>query len=436
MTGKQFHLGWFVDGFRAPAWNRNWAGTSSTDWMSGRFYVDLARDLERGKFDFIMLEDSNYVPDVYGDSMDVYLKYGQRAPKHDPAVLAALISQQTARLGVVTTVATTEVSPFRLARLMQTLDHVSGGRAAWNVVTGSNDRAAQNFGFDAQPPHDERYDLADEFISAVRALWDSWEEGALIMDAETGRYVDASKVHAVEFRGAHFSTRGPLNTIPGPQRHPVLLQAGVSSRGQEFSARHSDAVIATGGSIPRMRALRESIRAHAAAAGRNPDDVKVMFLAEPVLGETEADAAERAKRGQAERESLLDFGLSSLASVTSIDFAAYDPDEPLPLDLTTNGHQGQLNDMVQSRRPLRELAVGAWAGDPDTALVGTPATVAEKMEAIMAEVGGDGFLLTSLTPTRRYVTEIVDGLVPELQRRGVSRSVYAHETLRANLRDF
>ncbi|GAB3599616.1 NtaA/DmoA family FMN-dependent monooxygenase [Microbacterium tumbae] len=404
--------------------------------MTGRFYVDMARDLERGMFDFIMLEDSNYVPDVYGASMDVYLKYGQRAPKHDPAVLATLISQQTRRLGIVTTVATTEVEPFRLARLMQTLDHVSGGRAAWNVVTGSNDRAAQNFGFPAQPPHDDRYDLADEFISAVRALWDSWDTGALVMDQESGYYVDSSKVHAIDFRGEHFSTRGPLNTVPGPQGHPVLLQAGVSPRGQKFSARHSDAVIATGGSVERMKALREGIRARAAEAGRNPDDVKVMFLAEPVLGETDADAVERAKRIQDERESLLDFGLSSLASVTSIDFAAYDPDEPLPLDLTTNGHQGQLNDMVQSRRPLRDLAIGAWAGDKDTALVGSPATVAEKMGEIMAAVGGDGFLLTSLTPTRRYVTEVIDGLVPELQKRNLTRSVYAHETLRDNLRAF
>lgn len=429
----QFHLGWFIDGFRVPAWNRMWSGTSSTDWLTGRFYVDVARDLERGCFDYIMLEDSNYVPDVYGGTMATYLKYGQRAPKHDPTVLATLIAQATANLGVIATVSTTETSPFHLARLMQTLDHVSGGRIGWNVVTGSNDRAAQNFGFDAQPPHDARYDLADEFIAAVRALWTSWQDGALVADEESGVYVDATKVSVVDFVGEHFRTRGPLNAIPGPQGQPVLVQAGVSPRGQAFSARHADSIIATGSSIASMKRLRESIRENVRAAGRDPDDVKVMFLAEPTLGESQRDADEALARKEALRDELLDFGLSSLASVTAVDFSKFDPDEPLPLDLTTNGHQGQLNDMVQSRRPLRELAVGAWAGSDEAHLVGTPDTVAGLMKDMMDEIGGDGFLLTSLTPTRRYITEVVDGLVPSLQRRGLVRDRYEHLTVRANL---
>ncbi|GAA2234343.1 NtaA/DmoA family FMN-dependent monooxygenase [Herbiconiux moechotypicola] len=432
----KFHLGWFVDGFRVPAWNRDWSGTSTQDWVSGRFYVDMARDLERGCFDYIMLEDSNYVPDVYGGSTEVYLKYGQRAPKHDPAVLATLIAAATSNLGIITTLATTEISPFRLARLMQTLDGVSGGRIGWNVVTGSNDRAAQNFGFEAQPPHDQRYDMADEFIQAVRALWDSWEDGAVIADVESNVYVDASKVSDVDFEGTYYRTRGPLNTIPGPQKHPILVQAGVSPRGQKFAARHADSVIATGSSIDGMRELRASIKQHAADAGRNPDDVKVLFLVEPILGETDEDARARQQRVAAERDRLLDFGLSSLASVTATDFSTFDPDEPLPLGLTTNGHQGQLADMVRSRRPLRELAVGAWAGSDEADLVGTPATVAAKMAGLMDEVGGDGFLLTSLNPTRRYVTEVVDGLVPELQRLGRVRTEYAQPTVRGTLTEF
>jgi FMN-dependent oxidoreductase (nitrilotriacetate monooxygenase family) len=404
--------------------------------MSGRFYVDIARDLERGCFDYIMLEDSNYVPDVYGGSMETYLRYGQRAPKHDPTVLATLIAQATDRLGVIATVATSETTPYHLARLMQTLDHVSGGRIGWNVVTGSNDRAAQNFGLDAQQPHDRRYDMADEFITAVRALWHSWDDGALVADPDTGVYVDHSKVHVVDFEGKDYRTRGPLNTIPGPQREPVLVQAGVSPRGQRFAARHADSIIATGSSIESMRALRESIRGHVSDAGRDPDDVKVMFLVEPILGETQRDAEEALARRVALRDELLDFGLSSLASVTMVDFARFDPDEPLPLDLTTNGHQGQLNDMVQSRRPLRELAVGAWAGADEAHLVGTPDKVASLMGDMAAEIGGDGFLLTSLTPTRRYITEVVDGLVPALQRRGIVRERYEYPTVRANLTAF
>jgi FMN-dependent oxidoreductase (nitrilotriacetate monooxygenase family) len=435
MTDR-IHLGWFLDGFRAPAWNRQWSGTSTRDWPTGRFYTDMARDLERGCFDYFMLEDSNYVPDVYGASTEVYLKYGQRAPKHDPTILAALISQATEHIGVIATVATTEISPFRLARVMQTLDHASAGRIGWNVVTGSNDRAAQNFGFDAQPPHDARYDMADEFIAAVRALWDSWDDGAVAMNEETGVYVDSSKVHPVDFVGEHYSTRGPLNTIPGPQRHPILVQAGVSPRGQKFSARHSDSIIATGSDVASMKQLRANIRAHAEAVGRNPDDIKVLFLIEPILGDTDAEARDRAERKKAEQNRMLDFGLSSLASVTTTDFSKFDPDEPLPLDLTTNGHQGQLHDMVASRKPLRELAGGATAGAEEAGFIGSPDTVAGKMQEMAEEIGGDGYLLTSLTPTRRFVAEVVDGLVPALQKRGLVRDRYEHATLRENLLAF
>ncbi|MCM0619279.1 NtaA/DmoA family FMN-dependent monooxygenase [Nocardioides bruguierae] len=341
-----FHLGWFLDGFRVPSWNREWSGTSDTAWLDGGFYVDLARTLERGRFDYLMIEDSNYVPDVYGGSMDVYLKWGQRAPKHDPTVLATLVGAATQHLGVIATVATSEVEPFRLARLMQTLDHTTHGRIGWNVVTGSNDRAAQNFGHDGQARHDDRYDMADDFIAAVRALWDSWGEDAVVMDRESGVYVDASQVSVPEHDGPHYRTRGPLNTIPGPQGHPVLVQAGVSPRGQRFSAKHADTIIATGSSIADMKRLRESIRAHAADQGRDPDDIKVMFLVEPILGESDTIAREKARLAVEERDRFIDFGLSSLASVTTTDFSQFDLDEPLPEDLTTNGHQGQLHDMV------------------------------------------------------------------------------------------
>jgi alkanesulfonate monooxygenase SsuD/methylene tetrahydromethanopterin reductase-like flavin-dependent oxidoreductase (luciferase family) len=182
-----------------------------------------------------------------------------------------------------------------------------------------------------------------------------------------------------------------------------------------------------------MRTLRENIRRHAAAVGRNPDHIKVLFLAEPVLGETDDEARAKVKRMQDERARALDWSLETAASVTTVDFSQYDPDQPLPKDLTTNGHQGILNDMVSSGKTLRELAAAENnVGD----FVGTPETVAGIMEEIAQEIGGDGFLLTTPRVTRRYVTEIVDGLIPALQKRGVVRTHYEHELLRDNLTAF
>ena len=436
MAGQRFHLGWFQDGFRAPAWNRRWSGTSTRDWADGTFYIDMARAFERACFDYFMIEDSNYVPDIYGGNMAVYLKYGQRAPKHDPTALAAILTQATSRIGIVATVATSESTPFHVARLMSTLDHLSHGRIGWNIVTGSNDRAAQNFGHERQQPHDARYDMADEFVETVRQLWDSWAQEAVLMDAESGVYVDHRKVSVIDHRGDYYSCRGPLNTLPAPQGHPVLVQAGVSSRGRAFTARHSDSVIAAANNLDDMRELRADIRRRAALAGRDPDAVKVLFLIQPMIGETEDDAQRKADLWTEDEARLVDFGLSSLASVTAVDFAQFDLDEPLPLDLTTNGHQGQLDNMVKSRKPVRELAAGVVVGSREAGLAGTAQTVAARMAEAMEYVGGDGFLLTHFTPTRRYVDEICDGLVPALQQLGVVRTRYDHPTFKQNLLAF
>jgi long-chain alkane monooxygenase len=436
VAGSKFHLGWFQDGFRVPAWNRQWSGTSTRDWQDGTFYADMARSFERACFDYFMIEDSNYVPDVYGASTATYLKYGQRAPKHDPAALAAVLTQVTSHIGIVATIATSESTPFHVARLMSTLDNLSHGRIGWNIVTGSNDRAAQNFGRERQDPHDVRYDMADEFVETVCKLWDSWDDGAVIMDAASGVYVDHGKVHPIDHRGKYYASRGPLNTLPAPQGHPVLVQAGVSPRGRAFTARHSDSVIAAANNLDDMRELRDDIRRRAAEQGRDPDSLKVLFLAQPMIGETDEDAQRKADVWAEEESRLVDFGLSSLGSVTAVDFAQYDPDQPLPEDLTTNGHQGQLENMVKSRKPLRELAVGVVVGSREAGFTGTADAVAERMIEAMEYVGGDGFLLTHFTPTRRYVDEICDGLVPALQARGAVRSSYDYPTFKQNLLAF
>jgi FMN-dependent oxidoreductase (nitrilotriacetate monooxygenase family) len=431
---KPFHLGWFLDGFRVPAWNREWSGTSSRDWQDGSFYVDMARALERACFDYFMIEDSNYVPDVYAGSTAIYLKVGQRAPKHDPAALAAVISQQTKHIGIVATMATTEANPFALARTMSTLDHLSHGRIGWNMVTGSNDRAAQNFGHDRQPEHDTRYDMADEFVDLVRKLWASWEDDAAVLDEASGIYVDHTKVTPVNHRGKYFASRGPLNTLKAPQGRPVFVQAGISGRGREFAARNTDSVIATAGSVEGMKALRQDLHSRLIAHGREPSDCKILFLATPVLADTDAEATERLRLRNTATQQDLELGLGSLSSVTTIDLSRYDLDEPLPETLTSNGHQGMLEDMVASRRTLRDLVIGS--SELKERFVGSPATVAAQMDEVMQEVGGDGFLISHFAPTRRYIMEIADGLVPALQRRGLVRTEYSHLKFRDNLLDF
>ena len=434
MSGATFHLGWFQAGFRAPAWGREWSGRSTRDWANGEWFVDLAKDLERGCFDFMLIEDSNYIPDDYGASHEASLKHGHRGPKHDPLALAAILSKSTSRIGIVPTVATTESTPFHLARTMSTLDHFSNGRIGWNIVTASNDRAAQNFGKDGQPQHDDRYDMADDFVAAVKALWGSWDEDAVVLDEDTGVYIDASKVRTIDYRGSHFATRGPLNTLPSPQREPVLSQAGNSPRGQQFAADHAEIVLAGGSDPVQMKRLRDNVRAKAAEAGRDPDSVKVFFLIDPVLGETDAEAREKAKRIRDDNANDLEYVLSNWSSTTTTDLSAFDPDQPLPKDLTTNGHQSQLAGMVASGKTLRELVRDSFA-DEDNGFVGRPETVAARMQDAAELIGTDGFLLSTRMPTRRYVSEVVDGLIPALQRRGAVRTAYRHERFRDNLRD-
>jgi FMN-dependent oxidoreductase (nitrilotriacetate monooxygenase family) len=432
MASQMFHLGFFLGGFRVPAWNQPWSGTSSRDWSDGMFYVDLARAFERACFDYFMIEDSNYIPDDYGDSMEVYLKLGHRAPKHDPAVLAAQISQYTKSLGIVATLATSETTPFHLARLISSLDHLSHGRIGWNMVTGSSDHAAQNFGHKGQLPHDERYDVADEFVRLVTKLWGSWDQDAVILDEKSGYYIDHTKVRVLDYHGKYFASRGPSVALPPVQGRPVLCQAGVSPRGLKFTARHSDTVIATANGPDGMKAVRDQIRTHAVEAGRDPNSIKVMFLVRPIIGETEQDAQHRARMDAADRKRQLEMSLSNLASNTMLDFSKFDLDEPLPKDVTTNGHSGMLVNMVNSGKTLRQIGEDS-VGMP---LVGTPGSLAAQMDEAMQHIGGDGFLLTHMWPTRRYVDEICDGLVPALQARGLVRTAYEFPTFRENLHAF
>jgi FMN-dependent oxidoreductase (nitrilotriacetate monooxygenase family) len=433
LAANPFHLGWFLgNSYGVHGWNQPWGGTDAEDWTQPDLHIELAKALERACFDYLLLEDSLFVPDNYGSSMDFYLRRALRAPKNDPLPLVPLIAQATNHLGIAPTISTSFYPPYLLARLIATLDLMSKGRVGCNFVTSTAERAAQNFGLDAHIEHDLRYEMAGEFVDLVIKLWESWDADAIVMDRETGMFVDPAKVRSIDFKGRFFASRGPLNTARPPQGRPVLVQAGGSPQGQQFAAKHMDSVIAAVSTVGEMKVFRADLRKRLAAEGRDPDSCKLFFVISPILGETNAEALERSRRRQAHRESFPELALAQMGSLTDIDFSTFDIDAPIG-ELTTNGQQGTLKRFLAQGRTLREIARNYRYGFED--LVGTADHVAGAMAEVMQEVGGDGFMFTGLV-TRRYVAEVTDGLVPALQRRGLVRTAYEHKHFRDNLMAF
>lgn len=440
MAGTRFHLGWFLAGSNAQGWGLPWTGNIGRTWMKPDLYVDVVRALERACFDYVLLEDNVFVADTYGDSMDIYLRNAIQVPRMEPTILAPILAQATSHIGIVPTISTFAYHPYLVARTIGTLDLLSNGRAGWNMVTGSSDRAVQNYGMDAMEGHDDRYEIASEFCDVVNALWDSWEPGAIVADPQTGVFVDPSKVHPINFKGKYFSSRGPLNSGPLPQGRGVLAQAGSSPRGREFAATYADTIVAVEGSVANMKKFRDDVRARMVAAGRNPDDCKILYVISPIIGYNEEEATERDRQRLAVADARVETTLAILAKTTGIDFARFPLDEKLgEVELTTNGSQDTLNHFIERNkgRTLREAASLSYGGSSrNLGVVGSIDQVAGQLAEIMDEVGGDGFLLASADLHRRTIAEITDGLVPALQRRGVVRTEYTGKTLRENLLEF
>jgi FMN-dependent oxidoreductase (nitrilotriacetate monooxygenase family) len=438
MAAKPFHLGWFLQGSSAQAWGEKWTGDIGRTWMVPELFTDLARSLERACFDYVLIEDSSYVGESWGGSTQIYLNYGIAVPRQDPSVVASLMTAVTSRIGIVPTFGTYAYPPYLLARLVGTLDQVSSGRIGWNAVTGSSDFAAMNFGLPGMPEHDLRYDMADEYMQVVKALWSSWEPGAIIADRHGGILVDHTKVHAVNHEGRFYKTRGPLNSGPAPQGQPVIAQAGGSPRGRQFAAQHADTIVAHTKGVAAMKAYRNDVRARMAACGRDPDQCKVLFLVAPVIGETEAEAQEKQRMRTARAAEQLPQRLAHLGKVTNIDFGRFDLDAPLPEDVTTNGHQQTLDEFraKAAGRTLREAMSQHNATELSVELVGTPESLAARMGEVMEEVGGDGFLFSMPNVNRRTLAEVEDGLIPALQDRGLVRASYTHAQFRDNLLEF
>lgn len=438
MPAKQFHLGWFLQGSSVQAWGEAWTGHIGTSWMQPTLFLDMARSLERACFDYILLEDSSYVGESFGGSTTIYLENGIAVPRQDPSVVAALMTAVTSRIGIVPTFGTFAYPPYLLARLMATLDQVSAGRAGWNAVTGSSDFAAMNFGLPGMPEHDLRYEIAEEYMAVVNKLWDSWQPGAILADTDSGVLVDAAKVRRIEHEGQYFKSRGPLNSGPAPQGRPVIAQAGGSPRGRAFASAHADTIVVHTRGVAAMKTYRDDIRARMVAHGRDPDRCKLLFLVNPIVGETREDAQERKRLRQARATQTVKERLAHLSKVTNIDFGDFPLDEPLRPGLKTNGHQQTLDEFVAKAagKTLRQAMEDHNSTALSVELIGTPEDVAAKMDETMQEVGGDGFLFSAPNVTRRLLAEMEDGLIPALQKRGLVRRAYGHAQFRDNLLEF
>lgn len=436
---NKFHLAYFLTDSHAQAWGQPWSGDIGRDWWKPDLYVAVARELERACFDYVLIEDNVFVADTYAGSMEIYLRNALSVPRRDPLMTASYMLQATQHIGVVPTISTFAYHPYQAARMLSTLDQLSNGRLGWNVVTGSSNRALQNFGHDGMDKHDKRYDVADEFVDVVKQLWNSWEPDAIVADRQTGVFADPSKVHRIDYKGEHYASRGPLNTGPSPQGEPVMAQAGSSGRGRVFAAKNADTIVVKAKNLDYAKQYRKEVREIAVSEGRDPDSIKLMLLIAPVIGSTPEEADLKLRQKQEADRSAAEMTLAKVSKILDIDFSRFPLDEPLKAEgLSTEGTQFILKDFIARNegRTLREAAAIALAYNPDgTKLAGTPKQVAQEMAEIAEYVGGDGFLITGAT-TRHFLAEVADGLVPALQDLGVVRQEYKDGTLRDNLLAF
>lgn len=413
-------------GWRYPAADR--------DITSLSYYTRLARILEDGCFDFVFLADILAVPDRLRDSLDSQLRHGALgALRLDPMIVLAAMCGATRHVGLACTVSTTYFEPFAVARAMATLDHLSGGRAAWNIVTSFQEAEARNFGRSAQFAREERYDRADEFLEVATALWDSWSDDALVRDPDAPLFADPAKVRRVDHDGRWFKVRGPLNVSRSPQGRPVFLQAGASDRGRNFAARWAEVVFVTHSAPEAAAEFRHDLHARAARFGRRPDEIKVLPGIVPVVAETRTMAEER--RALLESLAHPEAGLSTLSYHLDIDLSQFPQDEMLP-EIDVPGVQGHYREVADLTRrsgiPLRELGRRYGAGRTAAGFTGSPADVADNMERWLTAGACDGFMIQ--TPYMPGGLEDFARLViPELQRRELFRTGYTGTTLRDNL---
>ena len=429
---KQLHLAAFITA--GPGRPGGWRYPSSQDgWLTPDYYANLARTLEAGKFDLAFFPDILAVPDRYQGSTESQLQFGALGSlRLDPAYILPIMSAATRHLGLATTRSTTHYEPFELARAFATIDHLTGGRSAWNVVTSFQDAEARNFSRNELINRAKRYDRADEFLEVVLKLWDSWEDDALVLDREAPLFADPRKVHAIDHKGEYFSVRGPLNVPRPPQGYPVLIQAGASDRGRDFAARWADVIFVSHDSLASAKEFYKEIKARALAHGRDPNTLKILPAATPLVGETEEIASEKRRQ----LRELVDphAGLSTLSYHLDVDLAQFPLDAPLP-KVDVPGVQGHYDEVREAtdRDGITLRQLGARYGNRyEGGFVGTAKVIADGMEEWFHEGAADGFMIQAAFQPGAF-EDFTRLVVPELQKRGLFRTEYSGRTLRDNL---
>jgi len=430
MAKRQLKLGAFMRpiSIHTGAWR--YPGAVPDANFNFPFIKRMIRKLEAGKFDAFFMADHLAVLNMPVEA----LKRSHTVTSFEPFTLLSALAAVTENIGLVATGSTTFDAPYHVARRFASLDHISGGRAGWNIVTTSNPDAALNFGLDDHMEHAERYKRAREFYDVVTGLWDSFADDAFPRDVASGIYMDPEKMHVLDHKGAYLKVRGPLNIARPVQGWPVIVQAGASEDGRQLAAETAEAVFTGGGPIGDARALYADIKGRMARLGRDPDHLKILPGAFVVVG----DSVEEAREKRALLDSKVDYAnaIASLSINLGTDASQFDPDAPLPDDIpdTNASKSGRERVIALARREnltVRQLAqrLGGYAG---SAFVGTPKGIADEMQEWLETEASDGFnIMFPYLP--EGLDDFVDRVVPELQRRGIFRKEYEGRTLRENL---
>lgn len=396
-------------------------------------YVELAQAAEQAKFDFLFFADSAAVRD---GRYEVLSRWPQYMAYFEPTTLIAALSATTKRIGFISTATTSYNEPYNIARRFASIDHISGGRAGWNVVTSSNLSEAWNFGRDEHYEHGIRYQRAKEFVEVVQGLWDSWDDDAFVRDRATARYFDPKKLHVLDHAGEHFKVRGPLNLARPPQGYPVIAQAGSSEAGKDLAAATAEVVFTPQQSLAKSQEFYAEVKQRMAKYGREPQALKIMPGLNPIVGRTEAEAHEKHEYLQ----SLIDpeVGLELLKNATGgFDLHGHDLDAPLPEGIPeSNATKSTLQELYRWSKEegltVRQIYQRFAGARGQRTVIGTAQQIADDMEHWFRSEAVDGFLIQpAYLPGG--LREFTDTVVPELQRRGLFRREYEGRTLRENL---
>ena len=407
---------------------------SRTDFTHASYYHEIAKILEKGKFDFIFFADLLAFPERYGNSIEASIRKGvQFTASLDPLHVATSIAAVTQHIGIAVTKSVTHFTPFDIARAFATIDHLSNGRIGWNIVTSLNEAESKNFGHPEILDRNARYDRAEEFLDLSLNLWNSWENDAIILDKENGIFADPNKINITHHHTQNFKVQGPLSVPASPQRRPVLFQAGSSERGREFAAKWGEAIFEIDPTSEGRKAFYHDIKQRALKYGRNPNHVNIFPAFIPFIGTSEADAYAQQQRHNELADPIS--GLITLSAHTDHDFSQYDLDEGIS-NINVPGSQG-LFDLAKrlsdkNNLTIRDIGKLYAQGVLLPQFIGTAEQVADQIEESFLNNEADGFLISPSYTPGTFV-DFVEKVVPILQKRGLYRTEYEGETLRENL---